>query len=700
MISELQVGATQSNGTTPSSDSPIFIVGLSRSGTTLLSRMLNTHSNIAIFPETWCYVVLDRLGCMEEFTDPWQSSLFFNEVWKNLKSYRDPAARIVAEEASKHPRYVGPTAHLLEKLGQAYARERNATIWGEKTPGHVLWLSQIRDLFPRARVLCMVRDPRDVLVSYDDRWNRGRRDTDYLISTAALLKFYLIHLLHRPAFPPEQVHWVKYESLAARPAEELEQVCSFLGVDFEPAMLDFHLQYQNVEEEMPDGRHHRLLSKPATTEHIGRYREVFKASQIALVERLLAEEMQALDYPISDGSSKGFAYHEERAFKKAEVYYRQMVDGDIRRRLRRRGTLKLHVYRMFGRALDVVPSWRVATTDRDWQLLTEGLWKPETVPPTLATPPNKAAVDEPERLSFQTEMGRIFRQSGMVFAGTIFAAGLGYLFKVYLARVLGAEALGMYALGMTLISFLGVVNVLGLPESAVRFVAQYMAAKRFDALRSLLWNGSWVLLAVNLILAAVLLKFGPWVVRHFYHSPQLVRYLPLFALIMITGVLTGFFGKVLAGYKEVGRRTVITRFVASPVTIAVSVLLITLGGGLWGYLAAQVVSATVVLALLLRLVWRLTPVEARSLDLKRLSIEPEVWSFSAAMLGIGLMEFFITQTDRVTLGFYRGAHAVGIYAVATALIAYEPIILQSVNQIFAPVIADIHTRGDLALLGR
>jgi O-antigen/teichoic acid export membrane protein len=700
LISEFQAGATQSKGTTPSTDSPIFIVGLSRAGTTLLSRMLNAHSNIAILPETWWYVVLDRLGCMEEFTNPWQSSLFFNEVWRNLKSYRDPAARIVAEEAAKQPRYVGPTVRLLEELGQAYAKERKATIWGEKTPGHVLWLSQIRDLFPRARVLCMVRDPRDVLVSYDDRWNRGRRDTDYLISTAALLKFYLIHLLHHPAFPAGQVLWVKYESLAAHPTEELEQICRFLGVDFEPAMLDFHQRYQNVEEEMPDGQHHRLLSKPATAEHIGRYREVFKPSQIALVERLLGEEMQALDYPISDGASEDFTYHEERAFKKAEVYYRQMVDGDIRRRLRRRGKLKLHAYRMFGRALDVVPSWRVATTDRDWQLLTEGLWKPETVPPTLATPPNKTAVDEPEKLSFQTEMGRIFRQSGMVFAGTIFAASLGYLFKVYLARVLGAEALGMYALGMTLISFLGVVNVLGLPDSAMRFVAQYNAAKKFDALRSLLWNGSWVLLTVNLILAALLLEFGPWVVRHFYHSPQLVRYLPLFALIMITGVLTGFFGKVLAGYKEVGRRTVITRFVSSPVTIAVSVLLITLGGGLWGYLVAQIVSATVVLALLLRLVWRLTPVEARSLDLKKLSIEPEVWSFSAAMLGIGLMEFFITQTDRVTLGYYRGAHAVGIYAVATALIAYEPIILQSVNQIFAPVIADIHTRGDLALLGR
>ena len=89
-----------------------------------------------------------------------------------------------------------------------------------------------------------------------------------------------------------------------------------------------------------------------------------------------------------------------------------------------------------------------------------------------------------------------------------------------------------------------------------------------------------------------------------------------------------------------------------------------------------------------------------ALDVTKLSIEPEVWSFSAAMFGVGMMEFLMGQTDRVALGYYRGAHDVGIYAVAAALVAYEPIILQSVNQIFAPVIADIHTRGDHLLLGR
>lgn len=673
---------------------------MSRSGTTLLSRMLDAHSEIAILPETWWYVVLDRLGCLEEFTDPWQASLFFNEVWNNLKSYRDPAARIVANEASKQPRYVGPTVRVLEKLGQAYAKERHARIWGEKTPSHALWLPQIRDLFPCARVLFMIRDPRDVLVSYDDRWNQGRRDTDYLISTAALLKHYLGHLLHQPGFPPDQIRWVSYESLTAQPSAELEQVCGFLGVDFEPSMLAFFQHHENVEQDMAEGRHHSLLSKPATTEHIGRYQSVFSPSQIALVERLLGEEMQAMGYPLSNNNGLAFTAREEKAFARAEREYRDMLSGDVRRRFRRRGNLKLRAYKVFGRALDLVPRWRIANTDRDWQALATQSAILEAVPTLPVAASTGGATEKAEGPTFKAEMGRIARQSGIAFGGTIFTAVLGYAFKVYLARVLGAEALGIYALGITIISFLGVFNVMGLPESAVRFVALYSASKKFEELRALLWNSSWILMAANLVFAAVLIEAGPWIATRFYHSPQLARYLPLFAPIMILSVINTFFGYVLAGYREVGRRTMITKFVASPVTMVVSVVLIALGGGLWGYLAAQIVSAVAVMVLLISLVWRLTPVAARSPNLKKLGIGREVWWFAAAMFGGGLMQFFGGQTDRVALGVYRGAHEVGVYAVAAALIAYETIILQSVNQIFAPVIADIHARGEHALLGR
>jgi len=94
-------------------------------------------------------------------------------------------------------------------------------------------------------------------------------------------------------------------------------------------------------------------------------------SQIALVERLLGEEIRALGYTLSGRTGISFDSNEERSFKKAEQYYREMVSGEIRRRFRRQGLRKLRAYKIFGRALDLVPSWRVATTDRQWLSLAE-----------------------------------------------------------------------------------------------------------------------------------------------------------------------------------------------------------------------------------------------------------------------------------------------------------------------------------------
>ena len=110
--------------------------------------------------------------------------------------------------------------------------------------------------------------------------------------------------------------------------------------------------------------------------------------------------------------------------------------------------------------------------------------------------------------------------------------------------------------------------------------------------------------------------------------------------------------------------------------------------------------AIVVLALLLAAVRELTPAAARFSASSARPLEPAVWSLSSAMLGLALMEFFASQVDRIALGFYSGARAVGIYSVAAAMVAYVSIVLHSVNQIFSATISDLHTRGDHALLAR
>jgi O-antigen/teichoic acid export membrane protein len=196
------------------------------------------------------------------------------------------------------------------------------------------------------------------------------------------------------------------------------------------------------------------------------------------------------------------------------------------------------------------------------------------------------------------------------------------------------------------------------------------------------------------------LLLGPWLAVHFYHTPALSPYLGLFALIMLFGALNTFLGQVLAGYKDVARRTVVTSFIANPATMVFTLALITFGLGLWGYIFAQVASAVVVLALLVAMVWQLTPKVARSFSAGLPTLEREVISFSAIAFGVSFLEFLISQADRVLIGFYLDAREVGIYAVAGALVTFVPIMLQSVNQIFSPTIADLHARQQHELLGR
>jgi O-antigen/teichoic acid export membrane protein len=297
-------------------------------------------------------------------------------------------------------------------------------------------------------------------------------------------------------------------------------------------------------------------------------------------------------------------------------------------------------------------------------------------------------------------MGTVSRHSAVFFAGTIFTAGLGYLFKVYLARSLDARGLGIYALGMTLVAFLSLFNSLGLPRSASRYVAAYCATGKFDLLRGFLAHGLLALLVFNVLLGAVMLLVGPWIAVHFYHTPEIQAYLPLFALLMIAGVLTSFFGQVLAAYRNVARRTVISNFIGSPATMILTVVLVTGGFGLGGYIFAQMVGAFLVLALLVRMAWRLTPRAARFFSGKLPGMEKEAVAFSATSVGLGLLDFLKVQTDRIAVGHYLDARQVGVYSIAAAMVAMVPLVQRSINQIFASTIADLHARDDYQLLKR
>lgn len=302
------------------------------------------------------------------------------------------------------------------------------------------------------------------------------------------------------------------------------------------------------------------------------------------------------------------------------------------------------------------------------------------------------------RLEFSRNLGHISRQSAVFFAGTIFTMVAGYLVKIYVARVLGAEQLGVYALGITLVSLTQLIGMLGLQGTAARYVAVYNGTGRFDELRGFLTRSLGVITSLNLALSIALAVGGGWIARNLYHAPDLGPYVPIFAVLAFLGALSGFYGQVLAGFKDVAKRTIITNFVGSPLVMILTVVLLALGTGMWGYLSAQVINSLVVVILLVAAAWKLTPVAARFSFAALPPLDPEVISFAAAAFGMSALDFLVSQADKILLGLYLNPRVVGIYVLASTLSAFIPIILQSVNQIFAPVIADLHAQGQIGVL--
>jgi O-antigen/teichoic acid export membrane protein len=296
-------------------------------------------------------------------------------------------------------------------------------------------------------------------------------------------------------------------------------------------------------------------------------------------------------------------------------------------------------------------------------------------------------------LEFSRNLGQISRQSAVFFLGTLFTMGAGYLVKVYVARVLGAEQLGLYALGMTMVGFVQMAGMLGLQGTAPRFVSVYTATGKPDELRGFLTRSIGAIVFLNTVFSIGLVLSGRWIARNLYHAPDLAQYIPLFAVLAVLGAINVYFCQVLAGFKDIAKRTVITNFVGSPLVIALTVVLLALGLGMWGYLSAQIASSTIVVVLLVAAAWKLTPPRARFSLAALPPLDSEVKSLALAFLGMNVLDFLVTQADKILLGLYLNPRIVGIYVLASTLSAFIPIILQSVNQIFAPVIADLHALG-------
>lgn len=248
----------------------IFIVGVSRSGTTLMRRMLDKHSRIGIVTENhylghllaWegARVYFRRVGDLHDdaavgalveliYSGELQRRSRLRELspywrWLTSKVPRDEIeAYLLASDRSERG--------IFEAFLRIYADRRGKAIIGEKTPAHLAYVETLLEWFPQGRVVHCLRDPRAIYVSELRRRREHAVAFPYrqLAAAPTLLEVFVLlqvvwawagavnrHRLLRRRYP-DGYRLVRFEDLVAEPDETLAELCAFLGVQPEARML-------------------------------------------------------------------------------------------------------------------------------------------------------------------------------------------------------------------------------------------------------------------------------------------------------------------------------------------------------------------------------------------------------------------------------------------------------------------------------
>jgi hypothetical protein len=225
----------------------VFIVGCPRSGTTLLMRIVDAHSQIAIIPESqWiAHYYKKRIGVSPEglVTPELISRLLEYDRFYRMGIGRDELEALIG---SGEPLSY---AQFVQEIFNRYGEDRGKPLVGDKTPAYARNLPTLHALWPNAKVVHLIRDGRSVCLSAVN-WKRkaarlaGLFPTwaEHPVATAAAWWEWHVRLGREGGrvLGPDLYYEVRYESLVDRPAEETARLCAFLGVPYDETMLRFH----------------------------------------------------------------------------------------------------------------------------------------------------------------------------------------------------------------------------------------------------------------------------------------------------------------------------------------------------------------------------------------------------------------------------------------------------------------------------
>ncbi|MBN1237222.1 MAG: sulfotransferase [Gammaproteobacteria bacterium] len=285
-------------------DRPVFVFGCPRSGTSLLSRILNTHPRIGIPFESHFYTKfvprLRRYGDLSVETNLRRllaDMLGTLHGWTSVPELEPTLAGV--KHASLHGAVDGIVA--------AWCRHHGKPRWGEKTPYHARYWREISAAFPEAQFVHLIRDARDVAAS----WKRAPFGPKHLYVAARRWREFLLSMDEaRGALGEARFYSLRYEDLIEAPERTIRDLCGFLGEDYAPEMLTYH---RDSTPYFTDVRNLENLTRPLMRDNVYKWQKDMPKKDIMMIEAAAKDQLKAAGYPVTDDGARlnpaaGFFY--------------------------------------------------------------------------------------------------------------------------------------------------------------------------------------------------------------------------------------------------------------------------------------------------------------------------------------------------------------------------------------------------------
>ena len=246
----------------------IFIVGNSRSGTTMMGRILGKHPSVYTFGELHFFGQLYAPSFSSEMPKEEIEELAAQLYCIQREGYRTHGnpRRFLGEAQAFLERlttYPETSVSLFEAFLYHEAAENDRIIPCDQTPRNVFYIADILKLYPEARIINMIRDPRDVLLSQKKKWKRrflGGSDLPMKEMLRDWVNYHPITISHiwRTAVNAadrfaqhDQVISVYFEELLTHAETTVKYLCDFVGITYTDEMLQVPQVGSSVAEDQP-----------------------------------------------------------------------------------------------------------------------------------------------------------------------------------------------------------------------------------------------------------------------------------------------------------------------------------------------------------------------------------------------------------------------------------------------------------------